>query len=100
MVFSIGKFRRNLHRMWENVRTKNNAWSQDARPLGCIDALLGIDRMLSVRELSVSIGISIQQLYALADRNAIPHYRIGRAVRFDPAEIAEWLRAHSCGRRG
>ena len=85
--------------MIENLRTLINAWPQDARPLCRVDALLGIDRMLSVRELSAVMGISGKQVYALAGRGAIPHYRIGRAVRFDPMEVAEWLRERSCGRR-
>ena len=70
----------------------------DERPLGRVDALRTLGRMLNVRELSATIGISGKQVYALAGRGAIPHIRIGRSLRFDPYEVAQWLRAHSCGR--
>ncbi len=85
--------------MKENLQAQINAWSRDNDPLGCVDALRQIGRMVDVQDLSAVMGISSKQVYALACRGAIPHYRIGRAVRFDPTEIAEWLRAHSCGRR-
>ena len=36
----------------------------------------------------------VRTVYAWAKRNAIPHYRAGRLLRFDPVEVDEHLRAH------
>lgn len=46
-------------------------------PPTLIDAT-GLGRMLSIPTRTV---------YALAARGELPHHRVGRAVRFDPAEI-------------
>jgi excisionase family DNA binding protein len=35
-------------------------------------------------------------LYAMIERQEIPHYRIGRLARFKPSEIEEWLLAKKC----
>ena len=99
MAFSFFAIQIKLLRMELNTAAKNNVWPVDTHPLGCVDSLLRTQRMISVGKLSDIIGISDKQLYAIADRGEIPHYRIGRSLRFDPAEVALWLRERSCGRR-
>jgi excisionase family DNA binding protein len=47
--------------------------------------------LLSVPELSAYLGIKPKTLYAKIEAGEIPHYRIGRLVRFRLDEINEWL---------
>jgi len=41
-----------------------------------------------------SIGWSRKQIYDLAQRGRIPHYRIEGSVRFKEDEVADWLQQH------
>jgi excisionase family DNA binding protein len=47
--------------------------------------------LLSVPELSAYLGIKSKTLYAKIEAGEIPHYRIGRLVRFRLDEINIWL---------
>ena len=66
-----------------------------------MDALHQLDAtagLIDAHALAPILGISTKLIYALASRGEIPHYRMGRVVRFSPAEVAAWLRERSCGR--
>jgi excisionase family DNA binding protein len=52
----------------------------------------GFKRALTAAELAVLLAISPITIYKMAKTGRIPCFRIGTAVRFDPREIAEWLR--------
>jgi excisionase family DNA binding protein len=54
-------------------------------------------RLLSIAEAAQLLGMSQSFLYKLAESKSIPHLRLGRAVRFDVAQIDAWLRRHSVG---
>jgi len=47
--------------------------------------------LLSVPELAVYLNIKPKTLYAKAEAGEIPHYRIGRIIRFRLDEINNWL---------
>ncbi len=47
---------------------------------------------LKAGELAQLLGVTKQHIYKMAAQNVMPSFRIGRAVRFDPAEVAEWLK--------
>ena len=47
--------------------------------------------LLTVPELSAYLGIKIKTLYAKIEAGEIPHYRVGRLVRFRLDEINAWL---------
>ena len=49
-------------------------------------------RLLSIVETAEWLGISQSFLYKLVESEAIPHIRLGRAIRFDIKELEEWLR--------
>lgn len=49
-------------------------------------------RLLSVAEASNYLSISESFLYKLAEAKAIPHIRLGRALRFDLHQLESWLR--------
>lgn len=53
---------------------------------------------MTVAELAVVLHESPQELYQLAADGDIPHFRIRTGIRFCPAQIATWLRAHQCGK--
>jgi excisionase family DNA binding protein len=65
-------------------------------------ARLGIPRVLETLEsrqcalkageLAKLFGVTRQQIYKLAAAGAIPSFRVGSAVRFDPNQVADWLR--------
>jgi excisionase family DNA binding protein len=47
---------------------------------------------LRVRDLAQLLGVSQQQIYKMAANGEIPSFRVANAVRFDPHEIAVWLK--------
>lgn len=49
-------------------------------------------RLLSVAEAAHLLGMSQSFLYKLAEAKAVPHIRLGRALRFDLNQIESWLR--------
>ena len=48
-------------------------------------------KLITVNELASQLCISRSWIYQQVERNKIPHYRIGRAVRFDLSVIQDWL---------
>lgn len=50
------------------------------------------DDALKARELAKLLGVTRQHVYKMAAEGLIPSFRVGVAVRFDPALVAEWLR--------
>jgi excisionase family DNA binding protein len=42
-------------------------------------------------ELAKLLRVTRQHIYKMAAASAIPSFRIGAAVRFDPKQVAEWL---------
>jgi excisionase family DNA binding protein len=49
------------------------------------------EHALKASELGKLLGVTRQHIYKMAAIGAIPSFRIGAAVRFDPKEVAEWL---------
>lgn len=47
---------------------------------------------LKVAELARLFGVTPQHLYKMAASGRIPSFRIAGALRFDPPEIAKWLK--------
>jgi len=52
-----------------------------------------MERLVKASELSAIIGLSVAYIYDLAARNKLPHYRAGRSVRFDVAEVPAAMRS-------
>ena len=51
---------------------------------------------LGVEEAASLYGVHPQTIYRLA-RGELPHYRIGRAIRFDPDELRAYFARHPVG---
>lgn len=49
------------------------------------------EHALKAGELAKLLGVTRQHIYKMAAAGAIPSFRIGAAVRFDPKQVAEWL---------
>ena len=47
---------------------------------------------LRASELATILATSKMTIYRLVEQGAIPHFRVGGLIRFDPQAIADWLR--------
>ena len=47
---------------------------------------------MKVSELTELLGVDDKHIYRMAARGQLPSFRVGGAVRFDPQEVANWLR--------
>lgn len=56
-----------------------------------------LPNLLTVAELVPLLGISRTTVYEMVTKRQIPHLRIGMMIRFDPGEIARWLRLKTVG---
>ena len=51
-----------------------------------------MSRALRASELAIILSTSKMTIYRLVERGAIPYFRVGGLIRFDPQAIADWLR--------
>lgn len=65
--------------------------ARDLFPAGVIQALEAKENALRARELAKLLGVSRQHVYRMAAGEGLPFFRMGRAVRFDPKQVAGWL---------
>lgn len=47
---------------------------------------------MKVSELCELLGVDDKHVYRMAARGKLPSFHIGGSVRFDPQEVADWLR--------
>ena len=53
----------------------------------------GRDRiLLTAAQVAERLNVSVQRVYELARTGRLPSIRIGRQVRIDPVQLADWLR--------
>lgn len=55
---------------------------------------MATERLLTPGELSRWLGVSVRSIYLLCRKHAMPHYHVGKSLRFSKAEIMEWLQTH------
>jgi excisionase family DNA binding protein len=56
------------------------------------------ESVVGVKAAAEFLGISPSNVYAWVERNQVPHYRIGRSIKFRVSELDEWLkRFHNGG---
>lgn len=67
-------------------------WSESAMATAATEPLL-----LKPTQAAETLGISTRQLWRLKASGAIPHVRIGRAVRFRPETLRRWLASQEQG---
>ena len=51
----------------------------------------------NVEELSEYLGIKKSTLYGMVENGALPHYRIGRLIRFKRNDVDAWMETHRVG---
>src|SRR3989338_11463039 len=52
------------------------------------------EKWLTAEEAAKYLGISITNLYSLAQSNRIPAHRVGKMWRFQIAELDKWIKAN------
>ena len=50
-----------------------------------------LPRLMTAAELAADTGIPKSRVYFLTRCGELPHVRLGRAVRYDPGAVREWL---------
>lgn len=53
-----------------------------------------VEPLVDYRRAAEILGISTRKLWSLVAEGAIPAVRIGRAVRFDPADLRKFIAAN------
>jgi excisionase family DNA binding protein len=56
------------------------------------DQIEKMSHALTAVEIAKLLGVSRILIYKLAKSNRLPCFRIGGCMRFDPRQIAQWLR--------
>jgi excisionase family DNA binding protein len=59
---------------------------------GLIDKLEHSDRNLIVREVADIFRVTPGTVYRLARKHAIPSFRFGGSLLFNPQKLAQWMR--------
>ena len=49
------------------------------------------ERLLTIADVSERLGMSRSWLYQQVEYGTIPHYRLGRAIRFDQEAVMAWI---------
>lgn len=60
--------------------------------LNLIEELESRSGAIKVSDLAAILGVDDKHIYRMAARGQLPSFRVGGAVRFDPQEVAKWLR--------
>jgi excisionase family DNA binding protein len=53
-----------------------------------------IPELMSIDQLAQRLGITVRHVRRLVADKRIPYLKVGKLVRFDADEIAEWLHSH------
>lgn len=54
-------------------------------------------KLLTIEELSSKLSISKGSLYNMTSKHSIPFVKVGKRIRFDEAEIDQWLETQKLG---
>ncbi|HOY89525.1 MAG TPA: helix-turn-helix domain-containing protein [Bacillota bacterium] len=80
----------NEHKTGNPPQTRGEERNEPTTLLGVAHA----SSKLKIPDLIEMLQLSASMVYKMVERNEIPHYRIGTAIRFDRAEIREWLKQY------
>jgi excisionase family DNA binding protein len=48
--------------------------------------------LIGVEEMAKKLDVPVSWLYARTRTNEVPHFKVGKYVRFDPEAVMEWIR--------
>jgi excisionase family DNA binding protein len=57
-----------------------------------------VPHLLTIDQLAEQLGITVRHVRRLIAERRVPYLKVGKLVRFDPAEIADWLDQHRAAR--
>ena len=60
--------------------------------MNLIEQLESRNGAMKASELCALLGVDNKHVYRMAARGKLPSFHVGGAVRFDPQEVANWLR--------
>lgn len=60
-----------------------------------IDKPIPLPTLIDVEVLARHLGVTTRHIRRLVDERRVPFHKVGRLVRFDPVEIADWLAARN-----
>jgi excisionase family DNA binding protein len=64
-------------------------------PMILAEIVEGKKEALRVAEVARILDVSIKKIYRMAAKGQIPSLKISNSIRFDPRDIAVWLRCQS-----
>jgi excisionase family DNA binding protein len=50
-----------------------------------------LPHLLTIEELADHLGVNVRHIRRLIAERRVPYMKVGRLVRFDPADVAVWL---------
>lgn len=53
----------------------------------------GLPNLLAIEEVAEHLGVNVRHIRRLVAERRVPYLKWGHLLRFDPAEIADWLRS-------
>ena len=56
-----------------------------------MNGLDALPELMTIDQLAERLGVTHRHVRRLVDERRVPFLRVGRFIRFDPGEIADWL---------
>jgi excisionase family DNA binding protein len=50
-----------------------------------------LPQLLTIDQLAERLGVSARHIRRLVAERRVPYLKVGKFVRFDPAEVSDWL---------
>jgi excisionase family DNA binding protein len=54
-------------------------------------------KLLGPKDVAERFGVPLTWVYAKAEAGKLPHYKMGKYIRFDPQEVEEYLKKQRRG---
>lgn len=48
--------------------------------------------LIGIKEMASKLDVPVSWLYSRTRTNEVPHYKVGKYVRFDESEVWDWLK--------
>lgn len=58
-----------------------------------------LDELIRPDQLAKTLGVAQGTIYLWVKQGKIPHFKLGKSVRFDPADIKKWLKENKQEKR-
>ncbi len=55
--------------------------------------------LVSIKEIERMTGLPRSWLYSASAAGRVPHYKIGKYLKFSPSEVLRWLESHRRGNK-